>query len=189
MNLKSMELNLLGKVNDDPMDPFIHLPITVLNNYTPGIIIKPPDTDNDRYSLSMNNTIFEWRGNITFPESVLKKMGWSKQKSVYIVHGKYNADIVQVVGFTATYNPKQELEGENMAVLMLPPEYIYERFYPMHLSKNLEKGKSIDLTNVNLAIRFSPKIEGPDPEIYLSRDLIDKLQLEDTKCNQAVHLY
>lgn len=187
MDLKSIELNLFGKVNDDLMDPFIHLPITVLNNYTPGIIIKPPDTDNDRYSLSVDKTIFEWRCNITFPESVLKKMGWSKQESVYIVHGKYNADIVQVVGFTATYNPKQELEGENIAVLILPLDYLYDRFYPMHLSKNLEKGKSIDLTTVNLAIRFSPKVE--DPSICLSRDLIDKLQLEDTKCNQAVHLY
>lgn len=187
MNLKSMELNLLGKVNDDPTDHFIHLPITVLNNYTPGIIIKPPDTDNDRYSLSMNNTIFEWRSNITFPESVLKEICWSKQESVYIVHGKYNADIVQVLGFTATYNPKQELEGENIAVLILPLDYIYDRFYPMHLSKNLEKGKSIDLTTVNLTIRFSPKVE--DPGICLTRDLIDRLQLEDTKCNQAVHLY
>lgn len=187
MDLKSMELNLLGKVNDDPMDHFVHLPITVLNNYTPGIIIKPPDTDNDRYSLSVDKTIFEWRSNITFPESVLKNMGWSKQESVYIVHGKYNADIIQVVGFTATYNHKQELEGENIAVLILPLDYLYDRFYPMHLSKNLEKGKFIDLTTVNLSIRFSPKVE--DPSIYLSRDLIDKLQLEDTKCNQAVHLY
>lgn len=187
MDLKSMELNLLGKVNDDPMDHFIHLPITVLNNYTPGVIIKPPDIDNDRYLLSLNNTIFEWRNNITFPESVLKEMGWGKQEGAYIVHGKYDADIVQVLGATATYNPKQKLEGENTAAIIFSLDYIYNRFYPMHLSKNLEKGKSIDLTNVNLAIRFSPKVE--DTGICLTKDLIDKLQLEDTKCNQIVYLY
>lgn len=187
MDLKSMELNLFGKVNDDPMDPFIHLPITVLNNYTPGIIIKPPYTDNDRYLLSVNNAIFEWRSNITFPESVLKEMGWSKQESVYIVHGKYDADIVQVIGTTATYNHKQKLEGENTAVIIFSLDYIYNRFYPMHLSKNLEKGKSIDLASVNLAIRFSSKVK--DAAICLTKDLIDKLQLEDTICTQIVHLY
>ncbi len=187
MDLQNMELNLFGQMNDDPKDHFIHLPIAVLNNYTPGVIIKPPDIDNDRYLLSMNNTIFDWRNNITFPESVLKEMGWSKQKDAYIAHGKYNAEIIQMLGMGVIYTPKQELYGENKAAIVLSTDYLWHRYFPMHLSKDFNGGyQSIDLTKVDLSIRFSSIVE--DAHINLSRDLIDKLELDES-FNQCLDLY
>lgn len=174
MDLRSMELNVFGEVNEDPDDGLIHMPITLLNNYTPGIIIRPPDYDNDRYLLPINKTIFEYRSDIRFPKSILEDLGWSKKKTPYIVHGKYDAEILQVFAFTAHVVCKGNLE-ENTAVLIMTKDYIYNRFYPEHISKEPTKTPTLNLNKMNLKIRFTSK--GDNPYIWLSEDVFKKLGL------------